>query len=110
MRTLFGITAATLLFCLVPAEAQEAGSASAGLAYVRANCITCHAVEAGDQTSPYFDAPTFDSVAATPGMTGLALSVFLQTPHATMPNFVISPEDQANIVAYILSLRPAPKT
>ena len=32
--------------------------------------------------------------------------LFLQTPHATMPDLVLSPSDRSDLIAYILSLRP----
>jgi hypothetical protein len=38
-------------------------------------------------------------------MTGLALAVFLRTPHRNMPNLIISDRDRDNVIAYILSLR-----
>jgi hypothetical protein len=50
-------------------------------------------------------APTFRAIANTPGMTALALTVFLRTPHRSMPNLVIADSDRDNVVAYILSLR-----
>jgi hypothetical protein len=50
-------------------------------------------------------APTFRAIANTPGMTALALNVFLRTPHRSMPNLVISDGDRDNVIAYILSLR-----
>jgi len=88
-----------------PATAQEAGDAKRGLAYATANCAECHGILAADQTSPRRGVATFKKIAETPGMTGTAIAVWLQTSHPTMPNFLISPEDRADIVAYILSLR-----
>jgi hypothetical protein len=34
------------------------------------------------------------------------LDRFLQTPHAAMPELILSPDDRSDLVAYILSLRP----
>lgn len=84
-------------------EAQEADVA-AGKAYAEEICAACHAVQAGDLESPLFEAPPFPEVADTPGMTELALSVWLQSSHPTMPNFVLAPDDMRNVVAYIRSL------
>jgi hypothetical protein len=39
-------------------------------------------------------------------MTAIALTVALQTSHATMPNIILSPDDRRDVIAYILSLRP----
>ena len=96
-----------VLAAVLPAAAmaQEAGDAKRGLAYATANCAECHGVLAADQESPRRGLATFKKIAETPGMTGTAIAVWLQTSHPTMPNFVISPEDRADIVAYILSLR-----
>jgi hypothetical protein len=41
-----------------------------------------------------------------PSTTADGLNVFLQAPHATMPNLVLSPSDRSDLIAYILSLRP----
>ena len=47
--------------------------------------------------------------AGEPSATAYALHVFLQTTHATMPNFVNKPDDIDDIVSfYILSLKAKP--
>ena len=38
-------------------------------------------------------------------MTGIAISVWLRTPHDLMPNLFIEADDRANVIAYIISLR-----
>ena len=38
-------------------------------------------------------------------MTATALSVWLQSSHPTMPNFILNNDDTRNIIAYILSLK-----
>ena len=87
------------------AAAQEIGSAAEGLKLARTQCSQCHLVDkvAGASTNP--DAPTFETIARTPGLTGAALTVALRTSHRTMPNIVIGERDTKNIVAYILSLK-----
>jgi hypothetical protein len=55
--------------------------------------------------SPNEDAPAFRDIAVTPGMTAMALSVALNTSHRIMPNIVLAPDEQADIMAYILSLK-----
>lgn len=92
-----------------PAFAQSLGNAEDGLNYARAHCAECHGVETRQQDfSPNIDAPDFSVVANTPGMTERALSVWLQTSHPTMPDFIIPPESRDNLIAYIMSLK-APK-
>ena len=97
------LATALMLGIASPASAQNADVA-AGKAYAEEVCASCHAVLAGEDTSPIFEATPFEQVAATPGMTEMALSVFLQTPHIDMPNFVLEQEDARNVIAYIRSL------
>ncbi|HWE20097.1 MAG TPA: c-type cytochrome [Hyphomicrobiaceae bacterium] len=85
------------------AAAQEVGDARKGLVFAQRVCAECHGVAPG-QIVPA-TAPTFRAIANTPGMTALALNVFLRTPHRSMPNLVISDGDRDNVIAYILSLR-----
>ena len=96
--------------CLLAAEvrAQEAGDPQIGLTFALANCSECHNVRDTDNKSPNASAPNFASVAKSPGMTGRALAVWLQTSHPTMPNFLIAAEDRNNVIAYIMSLQPVP--
>jgi mono/diheme cytochrome c family protein len=86
------------------AAAQDADIA-AGNAYAEQVCAECHAVRAGDEFSPLMEATPFQEVADTPGMTELALSVWLQSSHPTMPNIVLEQDDLRNVVAYIRSLK-----
>jgi mono/diheme cytochrome c family protein len=85
------------------AAAQEVGDARKGLVFAQNVCAECHGVAPG-QLAPAA-APTFRAIANTPGMTALALNVFLRTPHRNMPNLIISDSDRDNVIAYILSLR-----
>ena len=100
-------TFAVLALIVAPriAFAVELGDLQQGLAYAKQVCAECHAVEAGDELSPNPDAPSFEEVANTPGMNARALVVWLQTPHPTMPNLMVPPDDTDNVVAYITSLR-----
>jgi mono/diheme cytochrome c family protein len=87
------------------ASAQQFGSRTKGLETARQLCAECHAIENNDARSPNPDAPTFPTIAAVPGMTALALTAALNTSHRSMPNIVLPPEEQANLIAYILSLK-----
>jgi mono/diheme cytochrome c family protein len=68
-------------------------------------CAECHAVKP-NQSSANPAAPKFSDVAAEPSITELSLRAFLKTPHATMPNIMMKPDDMDDIVSYILSLKP----
>ncbi len=91
---------------LVPAaEDLGIGDARKGHAYARKVCALCHAVERNDAGSPDPHAPTFKALADTPGMSPTALLVAFRTPHKTMPDLIIAPEDMDDLVAYIFGLR-----
>jgi hypothetical protein len=47
----------------------------------------------------------FETIAKTPGMTAIALTAALRTPHRTMPNVIVADDDLRNVVAYVLSLQ-----
>ena len=49
-------------------------------------------------------APSSAAVARTPGMTEMALPVWLQSPHPTMPNLLLSDPQKDDSIAYLLSL------
>ena len=97
--------AAVVIAHAMPALAAEPGSPAAGLDYARENCAECHAVEPGDYDSPDMAAPGFTEIANVDGMSELALISFFQTPHPTMPNFIVESADVASLVAYIRSLK-----
>jgi mono/diheme cytochrome c family protein len=103
MKRVMMVAGATLLVSVNSGSAQDADIA-AGEAYAERVCAACHAVLANENMSPLPQAPTFQSVADTPGMTELALTVFLQSSHPTMPNIVLQPDEMRNVVAYIRSL------
>lgn len=108
LRAWRGLAVVAVLLLPVSVNAQEPGDARAGLSFAKKNCTACHAVRQGETESPNPEAPSFDSVAKTRGMTGRALAVWLQTSHPTMPNFLISREDRDNVISYIMSLKPVP--
>jgi mono/diheme cytochrome c family protein len=93
--------------CLTLASAQAAtlGDPSAGQAYARTHCASCHSIEADGDTSPVDEATPLQAIADTGGMTRTALYVFFRTPHSTMPNLIVRGDDVDNIIAYILSLK-----
>jgi mono/diheme cytochrome c family protein len=68
-------------------------------------CSECHAVRSGDGYSPNPEAPPFEVVAETHGMTRRAITVWLQTSHPTMPNIMVEAGDRDDVAAYIMSLK-----
>lgn len=87
------------------AQAQEVGDAAKGRRIAQDSCASCHGIEANDRFSPSPGLATFRVIAMTPGMTGIALAAFLQTPHKGMPDLIIPPDQRDDLIAYILSLR-----
>src|SRR5262245_52484396 len=85
--------------------AQQVGQPGRGLELANRLCAECHAVQKSQAQSPNERAPRFETVAAVPGMTAVALSATLNTSHRTMPNILLEPDEQAHIIAYILSLK-----
>jgi len=82
------------------------GSPGAGRRFALEVCTPCHVV-APRQVSPrrFATAPDFRAIANLSSTTAASLSAFLQTPHPTMPNLILTPEETRNVVSYILSLR-----
>lgn len=105
MRRASAVLAIALLGTVSHAKAQSSGEPAKGLVVANEICAECHAVTRAQTRSPNSRSPTFAEVAAVPGMTAAALSVTLTTPHAGMPMFILSPEQRADVIAYILSLR-----
>jgi mono/diheme cytochrome c family protein len=91
-----------------PTQAQEDGDPGRGIAFAQATCAACHGVLSTDLSSPRPDTVTFKVIANAPGMTGIAINVWLLTPHRSMPNLIIEPQDRADVIAYIVSLKDTP--
>src|ERR1700739_82083 len=84
MLTLLAMAIATRV-----AGAQAIGDATAGHRLAQRWCSNCHAIDSAPPHA-YATAPTFSAIADMPSTTPLALSVFLQTPHAQMPDLHLS--------------------
>jgi hypothetical protein len=88
-----------------PAAGQEIGQSSRGLALAQRLCAECHAVQKEYSRSPNANAPRFQAIASIPGMTATASSAALNTSYRVMPNIMLAADEQADIIAYILSLK-----
>lgn len=95
---------AFLAVITAPVEAQTTGDVERGHSIADRLCAECHAVKASE-TSPRLESPPFEKIAAMPGMTELAIKVWLQTPHQTMPNLMLPANDRDDLAAYITSLK-----
>ena len=84
--------------------AQTASETATGRQLAIRMCADCHRVTA-QQAAPRGTAPSFAAIANLTSTTQMALHAFLSTPHANMPNLVLKPQEQNEVIAYILSLR-----
>ena len=99
-----GMTVATLLVA-ISVPAQEADNVGHGRQIAQTICVECHVVARDQRVSPNSEAPPFPIIAATPGMTSIALTAALLTSHRLMPNIMLEPEERRDVIAYILSLK-----
>lgn len=84
---------------------EERDAARRGLVYAEQACASCHGVQRGEAWSPMVEAPPFEAVANTPGMTGLALNVWLHSEHEDMPHLMVDPDHVDDLWAYMASLQ-----
>ena len=82
------------------------GDKQAGRRFALDNCRPCHVV-AGDQSSSvrFANAPNFSAVANDPKTTAFELNMWLTNPHPIMPTLVLTTQESADVIAYIMSLR-----
>lgn len=86
-------------------SSQELSNPATRQKYAEAVCSECHAALPNDTASKVAKATAFETVANSPGMNELAISVWLQTTHPSMPNIVVKPNDISDVAAYIVSLK-----
>ncbi len=87
-------------------EAPLPGNVQAGFRFAQNNCRPCHVVKANEGSVIRFaNAPDFFAIADMPSTTSFSLNVWLRNPHPTMPSLILSRQEAADVVAYILSLR-----
>jgi mono/diheme cytochrome c family protein len=87
------------------ARSQTDGDARQGENFAAAACSRCHAVGRKQLHSPNRYAPSFYSLARSPGMTATKLHVWFETPHPSMPDLILRSQDKENVFAYIISLK-----
>lgn len=93
-------------FVSMPARAQVAGGDAAhGYVIATEFCAQCHIVTDPQVPPLVLAVPSFFDIAQRSTTTALSLKAFLLTPHDRMPNYVVSPSDMDDVIAYILGLR-----
>jgi mono/diheme cytochrome c family protein len=105
-----------LLAAPPPAIAQPAGPATAqaaarqerldqGRRVAETWCANCHVIGPGARGPAGDAAPPFQAIARMPSTTQMSLRVFLQTPHARMPDYRLSQAELDGVVEWILALK-----
>lgn len=92
------------LIASAAAALEPVGDKNLGLAYAKAYCADCHSIEAGATSSLVIDATPFTSIAKSPRLTVKDINGWLISSHRSMRNPAISPENRADLIAYIKSL------
>lgn len=93
-----------IVFC-PGVKAAQMGNAELGFQVALQICAECHSISPEGLSSPNPDAPKFKEIANSPGLSKLALYVWLRSPHPTMPNLALEIQDEEDLFAYILSLK-----
>ena len=98
---------ALLLSMLGPAHGESIGDAQRGFELALKVCEECHVVADGkNRPKPTVaGAPSFFKLAKNPEVTPFYLRSFFRTPHRRMPDFILKPGEQDDLIAYIMSLR-----
>jgi mono/diheme cytochrome c family protein len=102
-RTIYAVFIAMVLIVLDAASHAKADAAR-GQVLAEQWCSQCHGVHP-NEASANPKSPTFPAIAAEASITENSLRVFLRTPHSTMPNIMLKPDDTDDIVEYLLSLK-----
>lgn len=102
MRTRLWGSFLLLLATFGPAlAAQDASLVEDGRRIAREACADCHTLAGG---KPLPGVPDFTAIAGMPSTTATAIRVFLKTPHANMPDIILTESEIDALAAYILSL------
>jgi mono/diheme cytochrome c family protein len=106
MRALIVSVVFSIVSVVTTVQAQDFGDIRQGRRLALDICASCHAVRASEIPAPNAAAPSFRAIAHTPGMTAVALTVWLTAhPHHNMPYLILSGQQVRDVTAYILSLQ-----
>ena len=95
-----------------PQPAAPAGpsveGAAKGLTIAEKWCADCHRVKPEQRAVARADmgAPPFMAIAARPEVNGAYLARFMEVQHLPMTTFRLYSDEKADVVAYVLSLKP----
>jgi mono/diheme cytochrome c family protein len=95
----------SFLLTLVPVFAQDrTGNAASGLRFAETWCSGCHPIDLKLARTGGI-APDFRTIANRPSTTKASLTTFFAAHHNVMPNFELTGDETADVVAYILNLK-----
>lgn len=89
------------------AFAAEFGDKDRGSIIAARWCTNCHVVSPDAEQAPKDAVPTFIAIASRPTTNGASLNTTLTAPHGPMPTDVLSRQERADVIAYILSFKPS---
>jgi mono/diheme cytochrome c family protein len=89
----------------VAQRSAAGGDAQSGFALAQDVCAECHAVKRGEKQSPHAQAPSFTTIANSPGMNPARLRVWFAVSHRSMPDLHLSEEQSDDLIAYITGLK-----
>lgn len=87
--------------------AAEFGDSERGSRVAARWCANCHVVSPDANVAPKDAIPTFAAIAARPATDNASLNSVLSAPHGPMPTDVLSRQERADVIAYILSFKPS---
>ena len=105
LAQILAVSAVFAIGCAFHDAVAQDGDIGKGANHARQVCARCHAIRKGDELSSHPNAPSFETIANTSGVSKISLATILRSTHESMPNFVLAPDEQDNIIAYILSLK-----
>jgi mono/diheme cytochrome c family protein len=111
MRVQMDVMHVRLTCAVLAGAALFAGGAArgqnidAGKRFAQTSCSGCHRIDGEAPKTTSDEVPSFAAIARMKSTTEMSLAAFLMTPHANMPNLVLSRTEIRDVSAYILSLR-----
>ena len=89
----------------IAAAADMPGDAESGRRIARETCSVCHSTGDAPARLASDAVPTFVSLANDPIVTPIYVRAFLQTPHARMPNLMLTNREIDDIISYLQTLK-----
>jgi len=87
-------------------QPPKSANPHAGHHFAVGTCSPCHIVSPHQKLpSRFADAPHSRAIANAPRTTVIRLNIWLTNPHPRMPKLVLYPQEAADVIAYIPSLR-----